>query len=334
MKSTTTAKKIICMLLCLLIAAAMPVYGSADVPANGEVPSDDVPYGLSYRFVTFDTIEITAYNGYESVLTVPSYIDGFKVVGIKDFHTVYQYSDHSTGLKKVILPETVTYIADEAFEDGYYTKVHSALEEIVLPESLKTIGEYAFSGCGALKSIHFPAGLEQIAKGAFESCNSLENVTFGGDGTYIHPNAFGAVNSSLSEGFAKFLYDEYYDWLWDDSTSDFFIWKNILLAYKGESKTPVIPSGVTAIGKNVFTRYDITGVTIPEGVKYIGNTLFGSAKSLKAFLSPKPLNRSTAPPFPTVKSLNRSTLTRGLRLSETTLLPTVRHLPRHFFPRV
>lgn len=29
------------------------------------------------------------------------------------------------------------------------------------------------------------------------------------------------------------------------------------------------------------------------------------------------MNRSTAPPFPTVKSLNRSTLTRGLRLSET-----------------
>ncbi len=104
MKSTTTAKKIICMLLCLLIAAAMPVYGSADVPANGEVPSDDVPYGLSYRFVTFDTIEITAYNGYESVLTVPSYIDGFKVVGIKDFHTVYQYSDFSPGLKRSSCP--------------------------------------------------------------------------------------------------------------------------------------------------------------------------------------------------------------------------------------
>lgn len=169
--------KFICLALsAILAAAAMPLSGLADVPANGEVPSDDVPYGLSYRFVTFDTIEITAYEGYESELTVPSYIDGFKVVGIKDFHTVYQYSNHSPGLKKVILPETVTYIADAAFEDGYYTKVHSALEEIVLPESLKTIGEYAFSGCGALKSIHFPAGLEQIAKGAFESCNSLENV--------------------------------------------------------------------------------------------------------------------------------------------------------------
>lgn len=314
MKSTTTAKKIICMLLCLLIAAAMPVYGSADVPANGEVPSDDVPYGLSYRFVTFDTIEITAYNGYESVLTVPSYIDGFKVVGIKDFHTVYQYSDHSTGLKKVILPETVTYIADEAFEDGYYTKVHSALEEIVLPESLKTIGEYAFSGCGALKSIHFPAGLEQIAKGAFESCNSLENVTFGGDGTYIHPNAFGAVNSSLSEGFAKFLYDEYYDWLWDDSTSDFFIWKNILLAYKGESKTPVIPSGVTAIGKNVFTRYDITGVTIPEGVKYIGQYAFWECKELKSVSFPKTLEQIDGTAFSDCEKLESVNFNKGLKI--------------------
>lgn len=307
--------KLICLALsAILAAAAMPLSGSADVPANGEVPSDDVPYGLSYRFVTFDTIEITAYEGYESELTVPSYIDGFKVVGIRDFHTVYQYGNHSPGLKKVILPETVTYIADEAFEDGYYTKVHSALEEIVLPESLKTIGEYAFSGCGALKSIHFPAGLEQIAKGAFESCISLENVTFGGDNTYIHPNAFGAVNSSFSEGFAKYINDLYNDWLWDDSTSDFFIWKNILLAYKGESKTPVIPSGVTAIGKNIFRGCEITGVTIPEGVKYIGQYAFWECKELKSVSFPKTLEQIDGTAFSDCEKLETVNFNEGLKI--------------------
>ena len=306
--------KLICLALSVILAtAAMPLSGFADVPANGYVPSDDVPYGLSYRFVTFDTIEITAYNGYESVLTVPSYIDGFKVVGIKDFHTVYLYSDFNPGLKKVILPETVTYIADGAFEDGYYTDIHSEIEEIVLPESLKTIGEYAFSGCDALKAVRFPAGLKQISKGSFESCDALESVTFDGDGTYIHPNAFGSANSTFEEGFAKFLYDQYNDWLWDDSTSDFFIWKNILLAYKGKSKTPVIPNGVMAIGKNVFTRSDITGVTIPEGVKYIGQYAFYECKELKSVSFPKDLEEIDGTAFADCEKLETVNFNEGLK---------------------
>ena len=306
--------KLICLALSVILAtAAMPLSGFADVPANGEVPSDDVPYGLSYRFVTFDTIEITAYNGYESELTVPSYIDGFKVVGINDFHTVYQYSDFSPALKKVILPETVTYIADEAFMDGYYTDIHSEIEEIVLPESLKTIGEFAFSGCGALKTVRFPSGLEEIGDRAFEGCGSLENVTFDGDSTYIHPAAFGVANGSLDEGFAKFLYDIHYSWLWDENTSDFFIWKNYLLDYKGDSKTPVIPTGVTAVGNYVFQRREITGVTIPEGVKYIGRCAFYECAELKSVSLPKGLEYIDYCAFSDCEKLESVNFNEGLK---------------------
>lgn len=44
------------------------------------------------------------------------------------------------------LPDTVTYIADDAFydSDDWSAKTHSALREIALPQSLKTIGERAF----------------------------------------------------------------------------------------------------------------------------------------------------------------------------------------------
>ena len=50
---------------------------------------------------------------------------------------------HALGEEK--LPDTVTYIADDAFydSDDWSAKTHSALCEIVLPQSLKTIGERA-----------------------------------------------------------------------------------------------------------------------------------------------------------------------------------------------
>ncbi len=51
---------------------------------------------------------------------------------------------HALGEER--LPDTVTYITDDAFydSDDWSAKTHSALREIMLPQSLKTIGERAF----------------------------------------------------------------------------------------------------------------------------------------------------------------------------------------------
>ena len=311
-------KKSLCFLLCvLMMSAAVPVSHAAGVYSEGNSPSDESTYGYTYRFVTFDTVEITSYNGYDSVVTVPSYIDGYKVVGIKDFHTDYQYSDFNPVVKKVVLPDTVTYISDEAFYDSSYTDIHSELEEIVLPNSLKTIGAYAFSNCNSLKRITIPASVAEIGNCAFESCGSLESVTIESDNTYVYPTAFGAAGASLSEGFAKFLSDIYNDWLWAEGNSDFFIWRNILLAYKGSSKTPVIPSGVTAIGENVFQYTDITGVTIPSGVKIIGACAFYECKELLSVSLPQGLEQIDYSAFNHCEKLSSLTFGSGLkRLNE------------------
>ena len=311
-------KKSLCFLLCVfMMSAAVPVSHAAGVYSEGNSPSDESTYGYTYRFVTFDTVEITSYNGYDSVVTVPSYIDGYKVVGIKDFHTDYQYSDFNPVVKKVILPDTVTYISDEAFYDSSYTDIHSELEEIVLPNSLKTIGAYAFSNCNSLKRITIPASVAEIGNCAFESCGSLESVTIESDNTYVYPTAFGAAGASLSEGFAKFLSDIYNDWLWAEGNSDFFIWRNILLAYKGSSKTPVIPSGVTAIGENVFQYTDITGVTIPSGVKIIGSCAFYECHELLSVSLPQGLEQIDYSAFNHCEKLSSLTFGSGLkRLNE------------------
>ena len=268
----TMKRHILAWLLILsLTLSLLPVVGASGAPGEEKLP-DDAGYGFTYRFVTADTIEITSYYGYEAEVTVPSTIDGYTVVGIESFHDEEGYSTPNTFVTKVILPDTVTYIADEAFydSDDWSNQTHSELREIVLPEGLKTIGEGAFYNNYYLQAIEIPAGVTEIGKGAFAACSNLSSIVFKGENTFLHGGAFGEWTSYASGSFAGKLNELYYDWLYDDTASDFFVWQGQLLAYKGTSKTPVIPNTVTVIGAAAFWRADITGVTIPSSVKQIG----------------------------------------------------------------
>ena len=130
---------------------------------------------------------------------------------------------HALGEEK--LPDTVTYIADDAFydSDDWSAKTHSALREIVLPQSLKTIGERAFYHNYFLEKIDIPAGVTEIGSGAFAGCSNLSSITFQGSDTFLHGGAFGAQTSYSVGTFARQLSALYNDWLYDDSASDFFM---------------------------------------------------------------------------------------------------------------
>lgn len=248
--------------LLLTLAMLLSLLPAAHALGEEKLPDKD-GYGYTYRFVTRDTIEITSYYGYESEVVVPATIDGYTVVGIRSFHDEEDYSTPNLFVRKVTLPDTVTYIADGAFydSDDWSAKTHSALREIVLPQSLKTIGERAFYHNYYLEKITIPASVTEIGKAAFAACTNLSDITFQGEHTLLHGGAFGARTSYSVGTFAGQLSALYNDWLYDDSASDFFIWNGQLLAYKGESKTPVIPDTVQTIGADAFWRADITGVT-------------------------------------------------------------------------
>lgn len=91
-------------------------------------------------------------------------------------------------LKKVILPNGLTYISDRAF---YECK---SLKKISLPDSLTSIGEDSFFRCINLEEIHFPENLSFIFNGyedydcrhdsweyyqdSFEGCDSLRRIFY------------------------------------------------------------------------------------------------------------------------------------------------------------
>lgn len=72
-------------------------------------------------------------------------------------------------LRKLLLPQSVTEIGEEAFS------FLIELEELSLPESLIAIGEAAFTDCYSLtaSALSFPEGLEFIGYQAFYDCFNL-----------------------------------------------------------------------------------------------------------------------------------------------------------------
>ena len=305
-------RRILAMLLTLsLILSLTPM----TLAVGEEKLPDDAGYGFTYALVSPTTIEITAYYGYEAEISVPSAIDGYTVVGIQSFHTQEGYSTPNKFVKKVILPDTVTYIADEAFydDDDWSSQTYSELREIVLPQSLKTIGERAFYNNAYLQKIEIPASVTEIGEGAFAACTNLSSIVFKGENTFLHGGAFGARVGYGVGSFAGKLNELYQNWLYDDSASDFLVWQGQLLAYKGTSKTPVIPGSVKTIGAEAFWGADITGVNIPSGVQEIGSYAFYRCEALTAVDIPGSAALIGDNAFSGCKALKSLTLHEGLK---------------------
>lgn len=291
-----TRKFISFALAVCLLTGLFSLSVSADT-GDDKLPSEDC-YGYTYRFLTENTIAITDYKGYDTEVTIPSKIDGYTVTSVENFDT--------TKTKKITLPETVTTIGDSAFTI-YDNFSYSVLEEIILPKNLKTIGDSAFSDCYSLKSIDIPESVTKIGSGAFYSCYNLKNITINSD-IDIGNSAFGSAS-----GFIPAIEDAQSEWIYSENSSDFFIWNGWVCGYKGNSKTPIIPSGSVGIYDEVFAYSDITSVTIPEGVKYINYGAFQQCTSLKNIKLPNSLVRINGSAFKECTSLSALSLGEGLK---------------------
>lgn len=296
-----TRKFISLALAVCLLTGMLSVTASAFTENKGgyaglynKVPSSNGS-GYTYRFLSENTIAITDYYGYDTEVTIPSKIDGYTVTGVENMDT--------SNIKKIVMPDTVTYIGEYAFGD-YHSGV--PLEEIVLSKNLKSIGPCAFRGCYDLKSIDIPKSVTEIGHSAFYGCSSLENVSINSE-IDIAEDVFSSVPA---------VNNSYDDWLYNENSSDFFIWNGWLYGYKGNSKNPVIPSGVYGISDDLFRNSDITGITIPEGVKYIGYGAFKNCTALKSVKLPNSLQKIGGEAFGDCTALSSVTFGSGLKSIE------------------
>ena len=89
--------------------------------------------------------------------------DGIEMVGFSAFCGCID-------LKKINIPNSVTYIGDWCF--AYCTD----LKEINIPNSITYIGTYAFYNCISLKSISIPNAFTYIGDSAFYNCKNLKKI--------------------------------------------------------------------------------------------------------------------------------------------------------------
>ncbi len=110
-------------------------------------------------------VQITAYDGSETNITIPSSLDGKNVVSIGDF-AFSKYANKTT------------------------------LESITLPSGITSIGRGAFNGCSALASVNIPSSVKRIEAETFIACSQLKNISIPYGVNFIGANAF--QNSGIS----------------------------------------------------------------------------------------------------------------------------------------
>ena len=87
-----------------------------------------------------------------------------------------------SNLTHLRFPDGVRKIGDYAF-------LKTGLRELVLPESLENIGKGAFADCTGLKKIVIPPGVKEIGPRAFAGCTALADVELASF-VKIAPDAF------------------------------------------------------------------------------------------------------------------------------------------------
>ncbi len=185
-------------------------------------------------------------------IKIPTYIDGYKVVGINSG----AFQNDET-LESIIIPTTVEEIGEFAFKrcenlttvtlkNGLIEICEKAFQEcsslssITFPTTLTKIGDYAFEKT-ALTNVTIPASVDQVGYEAFYNCQSLHTLTI--KGRLIGSSAFRNCTALTTLN-------------WEDTCT--YISTR---AFANTNLTKVIiPETVTDIGKKAF--YEVENVTI------------------------------------------------------------------------
>lgn len=250
---------------------------------------------------------ITAYNGEQNDISVPSRIEGhtIRVIG-----GLAKAQGRNTTTRSVVLPDTVTEIGEAAFVDM------DVLETVELPPSLKYIGRSAFRDCKRLQIIDFPEGLEEIDSFAFAGCTSLRSAILP-DSLKILGNEAFCKCISLEEvrlpEAPEYIGRAFYDCKKLEDEDGFVVVGGVLYNYYGYQPDVIIPDGVEVIDDYVFSgNKRMMSVDLPETLKQIGKCAFDGAENLHSVILPEGLEKIEAYAFRDCKKLESVNIPKGL----------------------
>ena len=222
---------------------------------------------FNYRVVNDNEFVITDYTGDDTIVNIPSEIDGKPVTSIGDFAF-----EGCTSLTSIEIPASVTSIGYDAFDSC------TNLTNIEIPDSITSIGNFSFYGCIGLTSIEIPASVTSIGYATFYACTSLASININSnnakysstDGVLFNKTRTTLIFYPTGKTNTRYTIPNSVKYIQD-------------YAFRGyRSLTNIeIPDSVISIGFGAFMGCtSLTNIEIPDSVTYIGNFSFEDCTSL------------------------------------------------------
>lgn len=217
-----------------------------------------------------ENVILTKYKGNDTRVTVPTVIDGYKVI---NFARAF---DENKKIACVTIPDIITEIPDYAFFSC------SNLKEVNVASSLTHIGSCAFTNCTSLTYIPNLNNITYLGNYAFKNCTSLTDITLSNNIAYLGNGVFSDCSSITRVTIPKSI-TVISNSLFSGCTSlkEIQLHDNIAIIGRGafyncKSITEfVIPSSVTEIGMNAFNSCEgLSRIVIPKNVKTVGAAAF------------------------------------------------------------
>ncbi len=260
--------------------------------SEGEVKNGKTDAGMTYEY-SGDRCVITGTEADKSgELTVPSVIDGRKVIAVGE--NVFANNNYDS----IVIENGVTYIGNMAFYKS------SVIKNIELPESVVELGVDAFTLCNELQSVKINGPLKiYINNNAFSNCYKLETIDFGNKTKQITENfEFSNIKSVVIPESV-----EDFSWSFNNCATlekavinsnakiinRVFYGCTGLKSVKWNGKTKIVsencfsgctsltsielPDSVEMILGGAFSNCDrLTYIKIPAGVEYISDDVFAN----------------------------------------------------------
>lgn len=210
-----------------------------------------------------DSVILNGYYGQDTVLHIPSVINGKHVIGLTryalykdpvvrkltddDGHwdgEVYYERVTSAEITDIVLPEGILYLDDQVFSDI------PTLENISLPESLMHIGLYCFAHTN-IQEIKLPQKIASVSQSCFHECLNLSKVKLGEHIYLIESEAFDGCLSL---------------------------------------KEIDLPQSLAEIKGSAFARSGLTHINLPSGLKTIHIHAFANCFDLEYCCIPRSVN--------------------------------------------
>lgn len=189
------------------------------------------------------------------------------------------------------IPSTVKTIGDYAFSGC------RSLVDLTIPTSVTSVGNYAFRNCSSLTEVALPKSMASISEHLFDGCSSLKTIELPGDLKTIGDSAFYGCSSLTSvtlPSTLRTINENAFNGC--SSLSSVILPENLdyigVRAFRDCSslKEITIPGKVRSISESAFTFAGLESVTVNEGVTEIGRSAFSYCKSLKNVSLPSTLS--------------------------------------------